>query len=86
MKKKTICELCGIKCELTKHHLIPQSRIRNKYKSIKEDLSNILWVCRSCHDQIHSLFDETTLRDLYYTKEKLLSNDEMRKFVEWKNR
>ena len=78
------CELCGLECEPTKHHLIPQSRIRNKYKEIKEDPSNILWICRSCHDQIHSLWDESTLRDLYNTKDKLLAAPEMQKFIKWK--
>ena len=78
------CELCGLECEPTKHHLIPQSRIRNKYKEIKEDPSNLLWICRSCHDQIHSLWDESTLRDLYNTKDKLLDAPEMQKFIKWK--
>ena len=80
------CELCGLECAPTKHHLIPQSRIRNKYKEIKEDPSNILWICRSCHDQIHSLWDESTLRDLYNTKEKLLAAPEMQKFIAWKKK
>lgn len=86
MKENNTCELCGLPCELTKHHLIPQARIRNKYKAIKEDPSNLLWICRSCHDQIHSLWDETTLRDLYNTKEKLLSAPEMKKFIVWKRK
>ena len=78
------CELCGLECEPTKHHFIPQSRIRNKYKEIKEDPSNIIWICRSCHDQIHSLWDESTLRDLYNTKDKLLAAPAMQKFIKWK--
>ena len=78
------CELCGLDCEPTKHHLIPQSRIRNKYKEIKEDPSNIIWICRSCHDQIHSLWDESTLRDLYNTKDKLLAAPAMQKCIKWK--
>lgn len=80
------CELCGLPCELTKHHLIPLARIRNKYKEIKEDPSNIIWICRSCHDQIHSVWDETVLRDLYNTREKLLAAPEMQKFIEWKKK
>lgn len=78
------CELCGVECECTKHHLIPQSRIRNKYKDIKEDPSNLIWICRSCHDHIHSTFDNTQLRDIYNTKEKLLESEEMQKFIKWK--
>ena len=80
------CELCGIECELTKHHLVPVSRTRNKYKEIKEDPSNILWICRLCHDQLHSIFDNSTLRDLYNTKDKILSSEEMMKFIAWKKK
>ena len=85
-EKRNNCELCGITCEITKHHLIPQSKIKNKYRSIKENLSNLLWICRSCHDQIHSLFDESQLRDLYNTKEKLITQEEMKKFIDWKKK
>ena len=80
------CELCGLECELTKHHLVPKLKAKNKYKDIKEDPSNIIWICRSCHDQIHSLWDESTLRDLYSTKESLLKSSEMQKFIAWKKK
>ena len=78
------CELCGIECELTRHHLVPKLKAKNKYKDIKEDPSNLIWICRSCHDQIHSLWDESALRDLYNTKEKLLNSPEMQRFIKWK--
>ena len=80
------CELCDIECDGTKHHLVPKLKAKNKYKDIKDDPSNIIYICRSCHDQIHSLFTETELRDLYFTKSLLLENDEFRKFVEWKKK
>jgi hypothetical protein len=80
------CELCEIECDCTRHHLVPKLKAKNKYKEIKDDPTNILYVCRSCHDQIHSLFTETELRDLYFTKSLLLENDEFRKFVEWKKK
>lgn len=78
------CELCGIESDLTKHHLIPQLKCKNKYKEVKEDPSNLLWICRSCHDQIHACFTESQLRDIYNTKEKLLESDEMKKYIAWK--
>lgn len=78
------CELCGIECDLTRHHLIPKLRAKNKYKDIKEDPSNLLWICRSCHDHIHASFSENELRDQYFTKELLLSAPEMQKFIKWK--
>ena len=78
------CELCGVECECTKHHLIPVSRTRDKYKDIRDDDSNLIWICRQCHDQIHAVFDNTQLRDLYNTKEKLMISEEMKKYVAWK--
>lgn len=85
-EEKNICELCGCESDLTKHHLIPKLRAKNKYKEIKEDPSNLIWICRSCHDQIHAIWTENELRDLYNTKEKLLDAPEMQKFVTWKKR
>ena len=85
-EKEDICELCGCVCECTKHHLVPKVRAKNKYKEIKEDPSNIIWICRSCHDQIHALFSENELRDLYNTKDKLLESEEMQKFIKWKKK
>lgn len=80
------CELCEFDCELSKHHLVPQSKAKNKYKEIKEDPSNLLWICRSCHDQIHAMFNNNELRDMYFTKDLLMSNENFRKFVEWKKK
>ena len=78
------CELCGAECKLTLHHLVPQVRCKNKYKEVKDDPSNHLWVCDSCHGHIHATFTENELRDLYSTKEKLLATPEMQKFIAWK--
>lgn len=79
------CELCQCEIDkLTVHHLIPKSRIKNKYKDIKDDPSNWLWICRSCHDHIHATFSENELRDNYFSKELLLNNSEMQKFIKWK--
>jgi len=83
---KDRCELCGLECDLTKHHLVPKLKAKNKYKEIRDDDSNILMVCRSCHDQIHSLWNESQLRDLYSTREALLSSPEMQKFIAWKRK
>ena len=79
-----ICELCGCDADLTVHHLVPKIKAKNKYREIKDDPSNLIWICRSCHDQIHAIFDNTQLRDIYNTKDKLLSSDEMQKFIKWK--
>lgn len=80
------CELCGVDCECTKHHLVPKLKAKNKYKDLKDDDSNIIWICRQCHDVIHATWDESTLRDLYNTKEKLLETQEMKKFIAWRQK
>lgn len=79
-----ICELCGCDADLTVHHLVPKIKAKNKYREIEDDPSNLIWICRSCHDQIHAIFDNAQLRDIYNTKDKLLSSDEMQKFIKWK--
>lgn len=82
MKEK--CEICGIECELTKHHLIPQNKCKNKYKTLKNDEGNFLWVCRGCHDTIHAYFNNAELRDIYNTKDALMSNEKIASYVSWR--
>lgn len=83
---KGICETCGCEAELTLHHLVPVSRAKNKYKDTKDDPSNHLMVCRQCHDAIHAAYDNTQLRDLYYTKALLLEAPAFKKFVQWRRK
>lgn len=83
------CELCGLDTHrLTKHHLVPQnvSRTRKHPKSLKNDEGNFLWVCEECHSRIHSEFSNQELRDLYSTKEGLMSSEQIQKYVEWRRK
>jgi len=81
------CATCGFETELTLHHLVPQSKAKSgKYKQIKDDPSNQLWICRSCHDQIHALYENNILRDVYNTTEALLNAPEFAKYVAWKKK
>lgn len=82
------CELCGIEGELTKHHLVPQSVSRSsKYpKSLKRDEGNFLMVCSECHGQIHALYTNQQLRDLYSSKELLLGSEGFGRFVKWRRK
>ena len=86
MSNANKCSLCGAEGNLTRHHLVPRLKAKNKYKEAKDDPSNILVVCRSCHDQIHALFSESQLRDLYNTKDALLHAPGLDKFIEWKKK
>lgn len=80
------CELCGFESALEKHHLIPQSTCRNKYKKLKNDEMNFLWICKQCHDQIHAFFTNNELRDVYNSKEALISNEKFNSYVKWRKR
>lgn len=85
---KSKCEICGIEDELTVHHLIPQSMSRSsKYsKKLKTDENNFLMICECCHEKIHSMFTNQELRDIYFTKDALLRNEDFEKFVKWRQK
>ena len=85
-EKKETCAACGSTEDLTLHHLIPQSRCKSKYKQDKDDPSNHVMLCRSCHSQVHALYDESTLRDLYSSLDALLNAPEFSKYVAWKKK
>lgn len=80
------CEICGCSHNIEKHHLVPQSKCHStKYsKKLKNDESNFLWICKNCHDTLHSYFTNNELRDLYSTKESLLMNEKFAKYVKWR--
>ena len=84
--KTDSCEICGLECSTTKHHLCPQQVSRHKNKYLKTDEGNFLWICTECHSQIHALFSNQELKELYDTKEKLLAEPRFRKFVEWRKK
>lgn len=83
MKKPEVCELCGRPEQLTKHHLIPQCRLKNVKKMIRILNPNIIWICRPCHSNIHAVLSEKELETHYNTKRTLLSHPDVRKFVNW---
>ncbi len=82
------CELCKRRMTaLTKHHLIPRTRHknrRNKRQFTREEVkSRILWVCRPCHNHIHDVFSEKELERHYNTLEALLSHPDILRFRHW---
>lgn len=86
------CELCGSTTdELNFHHLIPVSQHnKNKIKKLFERSfmkSNGIYICRFyCHRQIHKLVSEKDMAIKYYTKELLIENDAIKKFIEWRSK
>jgi ribosome-binding protein aMBF1 (putative translation factor) len=82
------CELCGrVGVGLTRHHLIPRTRHRNKrtrrrYSRVELN-SAVLHVCRPCHKQIHAMFTGKELETHFHTGERLRSHPHMRRFIDW---
>lgn len=82
------CELCQrADIALTRHHLIPQSR-HNKARTQREFSraemkTEIAMLCRPCHSQVHRVFSNQELADYYHTVERLLSHDDIVKFINW---
>lgn len=70
------CELCDRQvARLTVHHLIP--RQKKGHHGPKTS------ICAACHQQIHTLFDNTRLAQELNTVEKLKSEPQMSKFLSW---
>jgi hypothetical protein len=71
------CPLCGREMipgpSVNEHHLVPKSR-RGR---------DTVTMHRICHSKIHSVFSERELADYYHTCERLLENEDIRKFVAW---
>jgi hypothetical protein len=82
-----MCELCERDIDVTRHHLIPQCRHKNKKnkKSFdrKDVKKRILMICRDCHSQIHVLFTEKELEFEFNTLEKLLGEERVQKYLKW---
>ena len=78
------CPLCGVEAKLTKHHLCPQVKCKGKHKAIKEDESNIAWICEACHRTLHAYYTENELRDRLSTLESLKADDKISAFVKWR--
>jgi len=80
------CELCNRPEKLTKHHLIP--RTRHKNKKVKREIDratvkSLVWLCKLCHRHLHAIFTEKELERQYNTLEQLKEHPEVCKFVNW---
>lgn len=86
--KQGVCELCQRdEVKLTRHHLIPRARHNKKrtqrHFSQREMQTDIAMLCRPCHSQIHSIFDNHELASYYHTIERLQAHSEVQKFINW---
>ena len=82
------CELCGRSVrELTRHHLIPQTRHknrRNKRDFDRVDVKHrIALLCRPCHSHVHATIPNKRLEREFNTIDALLTHGDITRFIDW---
>ena len=82
------CALCRRDMEeVTKHHLIPRTRHKNKKNKkdfTREDVkSRLVELCRPCHKQVHTVLTNKELERHYNTVEALQAHPDMQRFCAW---
>ena len=82
------CELCSRQVrDLTRHHLIPQTRHknrRNKRDFDRVDVKHcIALLCRPCHSHIHATIANKMLEREFNTVEALAAHPDIHRFVQW---
>lgn len=87
-REQPACALCARNgVALTRHHLIPKTTHRKKSVRKKFDreqrTGNILMICKPCHKQIHATLAEKELALEFNTREALLAQADIARFVDW---
>lgn len=87
LTRGTACEICARDwIPLTYHHLIPRSthaRMLKRGWHEEWQLNAVAWLCRACHSMVHRLEGNEELARNWYTVERLLEREEVRKFAAW---
>jgi hypothetical protein len=89
--KRYQCALCHRDVnEVTKHHLIPRTRHKNRKNkktfSRTEVKERVILVCQPCHSNIHAVLTEKELERTYNTLEKLAKHPKVERFSQWLSR
>ncbi|KAI1164170.1 hypothetical protein F5B18DRAFT_671132 [Nemania serpens] len=84
------CELCGRDwINLSYHHLVPRFV---HAKAVKRgwhrecDLQSVAWLCGACHGFVHRFAGHEELARRFYSVERLLAEEEVRRWVAWVGR
>lgn len=81
------CELCGRDwVRLSFHHLIPREVGDKAVKRgwhRREDLEKGAWLCHACHGFVHGWRENAELAREFYTVERLLGEEEVRRWAGW---
>ncbi|GAP91579.2 putative proline-specific permease [Rosellinia necatrix] len=81
------CEICGRDwVGLSYHHLIPRfvhaKAVRRGWHRAC-DLQSVAWLCGACHRFVHRFADHEALARRFYTVDRLLAEDEVRRWAAW---
>lgn len=81
------CEICARDwIPLTYHHLIPRSthaRVLKRGWHEEWQLNSVAWLCRACHSMVHRLEGNEELARNWFTVERLIEREEVRRFASW---
>ncbi|MEM8767218.1 MAG: hypothetical protein AAGE43_07230 [Pseudomonadota bacterium] len=80
------CPFCGRRLPLTFHHLIPKKmhRRRRFQKTFSAtELNAGVFICRDCHDGIHSRYSELELATHFRTPEALAADPDLSRHFAW---
>lgn len=83
-----VCELCGSNESLTRHHLIPKTKHKNKKvkKDFGErDFEDVIILCGPCHTNLHAQFTEKTLANELNTLEAI-KNSDFSSYINWRKK
>lgn len=48
-----VCQWCGCQPAIDVHHIEPRSKFGKKTRHIRDDPSNLIALCRECHNDAH---------------------------------
>lgn len=78
-----LCPICHREYggEVQYHHLKPVT-FKTRTKEVHDE-NNLIKIHRVCHQKIHATFSEKDLLNYYHTIDRLLSHEEIQKFIKW---
>ncbi len=81
------CELCGrVVQRLTRHHLVPRTRHKNKRNKKtfdRREIHRTVGLCSPCHRHVHVSIANKDLEREYNTLEALKAHPDVERFVAW---
>lgn len=82
-----VCALCGRRVrKLTRHHLVPKTRHKNKRNKKtfdRREIHRTVGLCSPCHRHVHVTIPNKELEREYNTIEELKAHPDIGKFVAW---